>query len=60
MYLSFMDLGYLNFHGEIPETSDTISENAVQKARYIYDSFKVDCFAEDTGLEIRAYKESPE
>jgi XTP/dITP diphosphohydrolase len=52
-------LGSLNFRGEIPETSETISENAVQKARYIYDRFKIDCFAEDTGLEIRALHGEP-
>ena len=52
-------LEYLNFQGDIPETSETIIENAVQKAQYIYDHYKVDCFAEDTGLEIQALHGEP-
>ncbi|MBK8503625.1 MAG: RdgB/HAM1 family non-canonical purine NTP pyrophosphatase [Saprospiraceae bacterium] len=52
-------LEYLNFYDEIPETSETIAENAVQKARYIYDLFKVDCFAEDTGLQIPGLQGEP-
>lgn len=52
-------LEYLNYYNDIPETSETIRKNAVQKARTIYDQFKVDCFAEDTGLEIRALDGEP-
>ncbi len=37
---------------DIPETSPTIEGNALQKARYLYDRYKVNCIAEDTGLEI--------
>lgn len=37
---------------ELPETSPTISGNALQKARYVYDNYDVDCFSEDTGLEV--------
>lgn len=44
---------------EVPETSATIHENAVQKARYVADGFIVDCFAEDTGLEIDALHGEP-
>ena len=39
---------------EIPETSDTIQGNAHQKANYIYTKYQVDCFADDTGLEVEA------
>lgn len=39
---------------ELPETSDTIEGNASQKAFYIYHKFRLDCFADDTGLEIDA------
>jgi XTP/dITP diphosphohydrolase len=54
-----IDLDEIGFQGEIPETSDTIEGNAIQKAQYIYDHFGVDCFAEDTGLEIEALDGQP-
>lgn len=37
---------------EIPETSDTIKGNALEKAQYIWDRTKMNCFADDTGLEV--------
>ncbi|MBQ9475173.1 MAG: RdgB/HAM1 family non-canonical purine NTP pyrophosphatase [Bacteroidales bacterium] len=37
---------------DIPETGDTLEENSLQKARYIYERTGVDCFADDTGLEV--------
>ena len=39
---------------DIPETADTLEGNALIKARYIYDNYKLDCFADDTGLEVDA------
>ena len=47
--LSLKDIGFVD---EIPEDYDTLKENALQKARYIYDRYKKNCFADDTGLEI--------
>lgn len=44
---------------ELPETGYTLSENALQKARYIYQKFGVDCFADDTGLEVEALNGEP-
>ena len=44
---------------EIPETQPTIEGNALQKARYVRDNYKIDCFAEDTGLEIMALNGEP-
>lgn len=38
----------------IPETCPTIEGNATQKARYVSEKYKVDCFADDTGLEVDA------
>ncbi len=49
-----VSLADLNFNEEIPETSPTISGNALQKAHYIFDRFNRPCFADDTGLEIEA------
>ncbi len=54
-----IDLDEIGFQGDIPETSDTIEGNAIQKVQYIYDHFGVDCFAEDTGLEIEALNGQP-
>jgi len=42
----------LGFSEEIPETSGSIKGNAIQKAKFIFDHFEIDCFAEDTGLEV--------
>jgi len=44
---------------DIPETADTLEGNALQKARYIFDKFGLDCFADDTGLEIEALNGAP-
>lgn len=44
---------------DLPETSPTITGNALQKARYVYDNYLVDCFSEDTGLEIEALGGEP-
>jgi XTP/dITP diphosphohydrolase len=44
---------------DIPETQDTIAGNAIQKATYIKDHFGLDCFADDTGLEITALNGAP-
>lgn len=39
---------------ELPETGRTLEANASQKARYIYEKFGMNCFADDTGLEVAA------
>ncbi|MDR0907598.1 MAG: RdgB/HAM1 family non-canonical purine NTP pyrophosphatase [Rikenellaceae bacterium] len=44
---------------DVPETSDTLAGNALQKARYIYERTGVDCFADDTGLEVAALGGAP-
>lgn len=44
---------------EIPETADTIRENALMKARYVAEKYGVDCFADDTGLEVKALGGAP-
>lgn len=54
--LNLADIGCTE---ELPETSGTIAGNALQKARYIHQNFRVDCFAEDTGLEIVALGGEP-
>lgn len=54
--LSLSDIGC---HDDIPETGKTLEENARQKAQYIYDNYHLDCFADDTGLEVDALGGAP-
>jgi XTP/dITP diphosphohydrolase len=54
--LSLSDIG---FKEEIPETAPTIEGNALQKASFIYERFQLDCFADDTGLEVDALDGAP-
>ena len=51
--LSLEDIGC---HADIPETGQTLEENALQKAEYVYNHYHMDCFADDTGLEVEALK----
>lgn len=44
---------------DIPETGATLEENARQKARYVYERTGLDCFADDTGLEVEALGGAP-
>lgn len=44
---------------EIPETADTIDENAILKADFVKNKFHMDCFADDTGLEVAALNGAP-
>ena len=44
---------------DIPETGATLDENATIKARYVYDRTGLDCFADDTGLEVEALNGAP-
>ncbi len=54
-----LSLKDINCFEEIPETQRTIEGNASQKAFYIYNRYKIDCFADDTGLEINALNGAP-
>lgn len=44
---------------DIPETADTLEGNALIKARYIFENYQLDCFADDTGLEVEALNGAP-
>lgn len=44
---------------EIPETGKTIEENAIQKAKYVYDNYGYNCFGEDTGLFVESLNGEP-
>lgn len=54
--LSLSDIGC---HADIPETADTLEGNARQKSRYVYEHYGLDCFADDTGLEVESLGGAP-
>ena len=54
-----ISLEELDCYDDIPETADTLEGNALIKAKYIHDKFGLDCFADDTGLEIDALGGEP-
>jgi len=54
--LSLSDIGCFD---NIPEDQDTLEGNAFQKAKYVYDRFHKNCFADDTGLEVNALNGKP-
>ena len=49
----------IGFQEEIPEDQSTIEGNSAFKAQFIYENFKENCFADDTGLEIEALNGRP-
>lgn len=57
--IEILSLADINCHDEIPEEQDTIEGNALQKAKYIYDKFGMNCFADDTGLEVECLNGEP-
>ncbi|MDM8160448.1 non-canonical purine NTP diphosphatase [Labilibaculum sp. K2S] len=57
--IELLSLADINCNDEIPEDYETLEENASQKARYIFDKFNVNCFADDTGLEIESLNNEP-
>ena len=54
--LSLKDIGC---DVDIPETGATLEANALIKAQYVYDHYHIDCFADDTGLEVDALGGAP-
>lgn len=54
-----LSLNDINCHDDIPETAETLQGNALIKARYIYNKYGIDCFADDTGLEVDALNGEP-
>ena len=57
--IEILSLNDISCNEELPETNPTIEENAIQKARYIYDNYGFNCFADDTGLEINVLGGEP-
>ena len=57
--IEILSLNDIDCHDDIPETADTLEGNALIKARYIHEKFGVDCFADDTGLEVEVLNGEP-
>ena len=57
--IELLSLKDIHCHVDIPETADTLEGNALLKAQYIFENYQMDCFADDTGLEVEALNGEP-
>ena len=57
--IELLSMKDIHCHADIPETADTLEGNALLKARYIFVIYNMDCFADDTGLEVEALNGAP-
>jgi len=57
--IEIISLESIGCYEEIPETADTIEENAIMKANYVTEKYGYDCFADDTGLEVDSLNGEP-
>lgn len=57
--VNIKSLAEMGLEGDIPETSDTLQGNALQKAQWVWERTGQDCFADDTGLEVDALGGAP-
>lgn len=58
-WIELINLDDINCQEELPETQATIEGNSLQKAQYIWDNYQVNCFADDSGLEVEALNGEP-
>jgi XTP/dITP diphosphohydrolase len=54
-----ISLSHLEHTGELPETHDTLEGNSLEKAQFVYEKYKINCFADDTGLLVEALNGEP-
>ena len=57
--IELLSMKDINCNVDIPETADTLKGNALIKAKYIFNNYHLDCFADDTGLEVEALNGAP-
>tara|TARA_B100001250_G_scaffold125173_1_gene106412 strand:+ start:219 stop:794 length:576 start_codon:yes stop_codon:yes gene_type:complete len=57
--IDILSLKDINCNEELPETNPTLQQNALQKAKYVFENYGFNCFADDTGLEIDALGGDP-
>jgi len=58
-FFEIVSLEDIGCYDEIPETGETLEENAIQKAMYIFEKYGCNCFSDDTGLEIEELNWAP-
>ncbi len=58
-HIELLSLDDIGCHEDIAETADTIEGNAILKANYVRDKYHLDCFADDTGLEVKSLNNQP-
>ena len=56
---SISGLKEIGFFESINETGNTLKENSLIKAKFVYEKFNHNCFSEDTGLEVEALDNQP-
>lgn len=54
-----VSLSNLKHTNDLAETHNTLEENSLEKAQYIYDTYHINCFADDTGLLVEALNNEP-
>jgi len=54
-----VDLNQIGFKGELAEDFFSLEENSNQKAEFVFNNFKLPCFADDTGLEVESLSNEP-
>ena len=57
--IELLSLNDIDCHTDIPETADTLEGNALLKSSFIYNNYGLNCFADDTGLEVEALGGAP-
>lgn len=57
--IELLSLKDINCDVDIPETADTLEGNAILKSEFIYNNYNINCFADDTGLEVEALNGEP-
>ena len=57
--IEVLPMSALGCHTDIPETANSLEGNSLMKAQFLYENYHVDCFADDTGLEVEALNGEP-
>ena len=57
--IELLSMKDINCYADIPETADTLEGNSLLKSRYIFENYQLECFADDTGLEVEALNGAP-
>jgi len=58
-HIELLSLNDIGCNEDIAETADTIEGNAILKANYVRDNYNLNCFADDTGLEVKSLNNEP-